>query len=57
MEQSLNGIVVVDAQRRYSYVNPAGRRATGYRLGELVGCRAAAWRRCPGSRPVGRWSC
>jgi PAS domain S-box-containing protein len=37
MDVSLDGIVVVDANRRYLYVNPAASRILGYPASELIG--------------------
>jgi PAS domain S-box-containing protein len=37
MEASLDGIAVIDARRRYLYVNPAGSRILGYPAEALIG--------------------
>jgi len=37
MDASLDGIVVIDANRRYLYVNPAASRILGYSAGSLIG--------------------
>ncbi|MEX1158702.1 MAG: PAS domain S-box protein, partial [Thermomicrobiales bacterium] len=37
MDASLDGIVVIDANQRYLYVNPAASRILGYPAGELIG--------------------
>ena len=37
MDASLDGIVVIDAKRRYLYVNPAASRILGYPAEELIG--------------------